>query len=57
MSKDEAKKTDENSKPITDEEAKDAVGGASFTQAQFDRWHRMGPVRRTSENFGPGAGE
>jgi len=56
MSKDEAKKTSDTSKPMTDEEAKDAVGGA-FTQAQYDRWHRMGPVRRTSENFGPGAGE
>jgi len=55
MSKDEAKKTDENSKPITDEEAKGAVGGARFTQAQYDRWNRMGPADRS--NHGPGSGE
>jgi len=38
-SKTEVEKKDETAKPMTDEEAKDVVGG-SPSQADYDRWHQ-----------------
>ena len=49
----DTKQTDAKNRPLTEQEASEAAGG--YTQAQYDRYERMGMTDRS--NWPTGAGE